>query len=507
MQYQSLIRFLEYAAIDYSPDTVHNISRIKKQVTAEFALEAGGIITIDDISYTKHEVLTELERHDLPERLGYHRVIWNHKGLLDLLERDALDMNTISSWRSLSQNSGFVSFLSPYFAPAFDSVMKTLLRKNDLYAASVWLDYFLFVEPLSEEMALIHTRLYLDQVIRLFRNLNDQSYRQRLPELRPWFTEYWSVFLNKIPQSLLFYIDDIANAIINFTVRIQKSDRKMCYEISSELTRLEHVNYSLKQLIKSNHDIYKQNYESRTVKGRFSGIPKGYMVVVILIILVRIFSLVNPSRNEDRIADFNNTSITNDFAEQVEKGKYQAIRDFYNHEYGKSKGNVAQDTLFSHTPFTAKNTYFVIEHGEDTSTSLYPYAFRNNTDENIEINMMRGGSVYYLDARSHEVTSFQPRADNNADMILSFGKEGKWSEGSAGDTREIQYIHLAPSASAAAHNIDFTKEDPIELPYLEQAQLDTIPLMIIIHKREGHYFFEIRGKGRIVQFKALPGQA
>lgn len=504
MQYQSPIRFLDYAAIGYDQEGLTQISRIKKQITAEFALQSDGIIVIDTVSYTKHELLLELEHPDFLQRMQYHELLWQHKGLLLLLEKDIVDMDKIATWQPLLRNPGFVAFISPYFAPAFDSVMKTLLRKNNLYTASVWFDYFPLVQPFDEETALKNTRLYLDQSIKLFRNMNDQSYRQRLPELAPWYTESWSVFMNKMPQSLLYYTDDIANAIINFTVRIQKSDRKMCYQISSELAKLEGVNYSLKQLIESNHQIYKKNYESRTIKGRLRSIPTGYIIVVVLIALVRIFSLMDSGdkRNETGLRNAQPGNTT--YADLVEKNKYQHIRDFYNQEYTNHMQAKPMNVILGQTPFAAQNTYIVIENSKDVTGSFYPFAFRNNTNKNIEINMMRGGSVYYLDARSHEVVSFLPKENDNVDMILSFGKEGKWSEGNGGDTNELQYIHIAPKTSAAKHTIDFTKEYPIELPYLDKAQLDAIPLMIIIEEKNDLYYYQIKGKAEVINFKPLP---
>ena len=62
MQYQSIIRFFEYAHIDYNNAADFNFTRAKKLVNAEFAMQTDGFIAIDDFSYSKNDILAEMDR-------------------------------------------------------------------------------------------------------------------------------------------------------------------------------------------------------------------------------------------------------------------------------------------------------------------------------------------------------------------------------------------------------------------------------------------------------------
>jgi hypothetical protein len=89
-QYISIIRLFEHCGIAYDSEII--VSRIKKQLTAEFGIAASGIIEINHHSYNKNDVFEEIEHPDFITRLSFHRKIWNSLCLLSFLE-DAVLMS------------------------------------------------------------------------------------------------------------------------------------------------------------------------------------------------------------------------------------------------------------------------------------------------------------------------------------------------------------------------------------------------------------------------------
>lgn len=287
MQYQSIISLFKHLDIAFDAKTDLEFSRLRKQIMAEFAIAHEGIIEVEGISYTKHDVLQLMNHNRWGETLQHHITIWQQPGLYNLLVHDQLDLDEAHNWHELSSNADFVHFVAPYFAPRFNGVMKSLLQENNFAAAEQWLAYLSFVVMEYEEEALKSTRLYLEDTIRLFKNINDISYKQRAQELKPWTTYVWSAFVNQLPDTILHYTDELATEIINFTVRIQKADTQLCYFLSRELMQLKNVNYSLRQLIEENHEIYAENAGAKP-KATKKSAPNTYFWILGIIALLRI---------------------------------------------------------------------------------------------------------------------------------------------------------------------------------------------------------------------------
>lgn len=493
MEYRSLVRFFEYAGLEPEDLATTTLPRMKKLAQAEFALQPDGVLMLEGISFTGNDVSQELDHPDAQQRLQYHLSVWEHKGLLELLEQDHLHMDTMDQWYVLHQDEGFRYFISPYFATAFHSAMSTLLHSRDLYSAASWMDYLVFVRPEDEEQAVRSVRLFLEDALRLFRNLNDTSYGDRLQELEVWRDDSWSLFINKLPPSLAPYADELANAIINFTVRVQKVNPKLCYELSAGLIKLRHIDYSLKRLILNNHEVYRKKGD----RGSFH-MPYLYPIVIGLIILVRVLIGMGSSNSFQNVNPYvdHDSGITN------EKSEYEGIRLFHEdqYRYSKSPTHIAGPPL-DKAVFSDKPVYLFIESWP--TDSLYPMALVNNTRERIKVDIISAVNVSNVTVGDHDILCIQPDYNRNLDMVLTFRQEDPRLL-IIPKTDDLQYLHVATDTQRYYHTLYWVDSLSISLPVLQRDKLKDIPLVITISERDSGYTFSLKGKGEAVNYRALP---
>lgn len=291
MYYQSFIRLLHHVEVDYSNPENIPVPRVKKLLQAEFTMQEDGILTLDGIDYNKNDVLTELEHPEFIARIRYHKLIWNHNELLELLEHDAIDIpKSQQQWFSLHEDEDFRIFLSPLLAGAYNSVMKSLLLNYDFTQAELWQRFHVFLSPEDEDKAYQGTRIFLDESLSLFKNMNKQTYLRNMTELRRWEYGSWGPFLNKLPDSLFYYIDEMALYVINFSVEIQKLERELCLALSEQLCFLTRASQELKEIILKNHQIYKSNVSQQN-KGGGSGISVGSWIWIGIVFVKIVISI------------------------------------------------------------------------------------------------------------------------------------------------------------------------------------------------------------------------
>lgn len=505
MQYQSFVRFLEYCHIDYQATAQLNIPRLKKQVVAEFAMEPSGIITIDGVSYNKHDVQLELGLPEFARILEYHVLVWKHKELLDLLEKDKMDPAADGQdWYYLHAHHGFADYLSPYFAPRFDSRMKRILQEKQIAHAVSWMYFLSFVTPYDEETALRSSRFFLEESIKLFRNLNDKTFRQRSEELAMWHQQDWSDFINVLPDSLLHYTDELADTVINFTVRIQKASRKICYQISNQLTQLETVSYTTRQLIRGNHIIYKKNYEQTTWRGRLRKIPSVYFLVILVLALLRGLSADSCNSGNKRTIDV--SRLAQQEVTQKEIRHFAGLREKYLSVYRKNfnKGaiSITTDSL-KKIPFFSPYLYLLIEQNGKPEERLFPVVLFNKTGKSIPVYILRSDEVIWFDVSADKSVVFEP-SSRNLDMILNFGnKDNALMLPEEFNERKLEYVHLSNNKDTATNDIPFSDSASINLPYLEDKVLHQQPLVITVTERNGNHYYTVKGNVSVNGWKTL----
>jgi len=502
MQYQSFIRFLEYCHIAHQDTDTINIGRLKKQAIAEFAMEPTGIITIDGISYNKHDVLTIIESPDFLHHVQFHQLIWQHKGLLHFLEQDKIDLQEAErEWLHLAANEAFVHFVGLYFAGRFNGVLKTLLHKEDLDGATQWMQFLMFVPVYEDEEALKSTRIFMEDSIRLFRNLNDITFKQRSQKLEMWEHKDWYAFFNQLPESLWHYTDELTDAIINFTVRIQKTGKKTCYLLSKQLIQLETVSYNTKQLTRSNHQVYKSNYEKTTWRGRMLKIPSAFYFVMVFIILMK--AITTNTCNNEQSGKYQNVA---------EKLKQQLDKDEVEHFYSFRRSAAYLDSLSSgkntnavgsksFIPFNAPYLYFVISQ-KDTAkhNKLFPLVLHNKTNQNVPLYMVKSGQILWMDFMPDTYLSLD-LAVLNFDFVLGFSnKDNALMLQSDFPLAAQQSFHISNADSKNLKRLVFDDTATVNFQSVEVQKLEQQPLVLTISGQKDSLSFSVKGNVSIARF-------
>lgn len=384
MHAQSLIRFLEYCNIDYSDKDTFSVQRAKRQVNAEFALEESGIITIDGVSYNKSDVLKELEHPDFTERLQYHVMLWNHKVLLRLLEQDAINIDDVNTqFLSLANDEGFRYFLGPLMATAFNSVMKSLLKVPDFYNAFLWLRLKVFITPEEEEYAYQSLRIFLEEQLRLFKNLNSETYTNKYNEIAPWQRQEWHLLFNNLPDSLYYFNDEFAHVLINFTVQVQRPDKALCLAISTRLLQMHNVSYNYKKLINDNHRIYLSNAPVSTQRKSKSP-HMGWIATALVIVLLRLLMQAK-SCNNDNYSD-RSIPITNYVTSQTEAPvDFLEVRKVVNQKVKDAQ--VIAENKFENVLFKYGPIYLAFQTSEE---GYFPVVFTNHSDVFVTMHNSQG---------------------------------------------------------------------------------------------------------------------
>ncbi|GEM_PF-6482825 len=385
MHAQSLIRFLEYCNIGYSDKDSFSVQRAKRQVNAEFALEESGIITIDGVSYNKSDVLKELEHPDFTERLQYHVVLWNHKVLLRLLEQDAINIDDVNTqFLSLANDEEFRYFLAPQMATAFNSVVKSLLKVPDFYNAFLWLRLKVFITPEEEEYAYQSLRIFLEEQLRLFKNLNSETYTNKYNEIAPWQRQEWHLLFNNLPDSLYYFNDEFAHVLINFTVQVQRADKRLCVAISSRLVQMQHVSYNYKKLIDDNHRIYTANTPVGTVQRKNKSPHMGWIATALVIVLLRLLMQAKSCNNDN---DSNRSiPVTNYVTSKTEAPvDFLEVRKVVNQKVKDAQ--VIAENKFENVLFKYGPIYLAFQTSEE---GYFPVVFTNNSDVFVTMHNTQG---------------------------------------------------------------------------------------------------------------------
>jgi hypothetical protein len=253
-QYISIIRLFDHCGI--STDDF-SLSRAKKQLQAEFGIAQGGFIEVEGLTYTRHDVFEEIEQPDFAQRLIFHKQIWKSPEILNLLENNSADLVAIHvEFKPFLGNKEFDEFFSPYFVGPFTYLSRNFLTENKLRDIGTLLAYEDFLQPSEREEAFRSIRIYLDENVRILRNVNKDNYEMMRPKFAHWIETDWYLFFNYLPHEFYEIKNDITTFIINIGVAVQKKHRKDCRAMSEQLISLNDTPENLRSIIVSNHGVY-----------------------------------------------------------------------------------------------------------------------------------------------------------------------------------------------------------------------------------------------------------
>jgi hypothetical protein len=281
-QYISIIRLFDHCGIAYQEEI--NISRVKKQLTAEFGIAVSGIIEIGQHSYNKNDIFEEIDRPDFNTRIIYHKKIWESIATLTFLENNIFDGEKMRMEMKKFQNDvQFDHFFSPYFSASFNYIARNYLNDLRLDDMAELLAFEDFLQGIDREEAFKPIRLFLEDSMRLLKNTNKDNYKLVKPKIAHWINTRWSHFINNLPHEFYNMRNDLISSVVNLTVAIQKTNRSDCRSISTELTCLTQLSPELTDIIYNNHQVY-TNTATITNSGNYG------WVIWVIIILIRILS-------------------------------------------------------------------------------------------------------------------------------------------------------------------------------------------------------------------------
>lgn len=274
--YQSIIRLLEHSGVDVNAPI--NLSRLKKQLGAEFDFSSTGFIELEGHSYNKADVFEELDHPLFDQRFAYHLRIWKCKFILGLLEDYSFNYTAFKDqMESFNNDPAFDEFFSPYFTDSFIYLSNNFLTEYKFQEIGQLLLFEEFILAADREEAFRPLRIFMEDNMRVFRNLNKENYNSFRSQLYLWTLPYWSRLFNHLPDEYFEYKNSFAFHLVNLTVSIQRSHPTECVAISQELTCMKDLSEEMNKIILSNHSIYTQ-------KGEGSSISWGWIVWGVLIL-------------------------------------------------------------------------------------------------------------------------------------------------------------------------------------------------------------------------------
>jgi len=277
-QYISIIRLFHYCDIPAGGD--FNLSRTKKQLLAEFAISKDGFIELDGYTYTRQDVFEQLEHPDFYKLLHYHKEIWNRPALLDFLEDNIFNPLTINdAFLNLSNDHEFISFISPYLTAPFNHISRNLLNEGKLPEVGKLLTYSEMLQASEREEAFRSLRIFLDENLRILRNVSLHNYTIMRPRLIHWINSQWHILINNLPSEFYFDRMELIVRLINVGVAIQKKHTGDCLKMSDQLVQVTDITAEMKKTITSNHKVYRGAASSG---GRF------YWIVAAVVVLIKV---------------------------------------------------------------------------------------------------------------------------------------------------------------------------------------------------------------------------
>ncbi|PZP41843.1 MAG: hypothetical protein DI598_17765 [Pseudopedobacter saltans] len=438
MQYISPIRFFEQ--LDIPTEDISDVKKLKKIVHLEFLSSETGIFNIDGFDYNKQDLLNLLSDEKFEQHWHFHQMIWNNKYLLDLLERESVDIKQLREILEFRNNADFCQFVSPYFVQVFSNIMKILLNEQYVRDVYLWLQCKYYINKEEEEIAYDSLRKYLDDALFLFRNINNANYESRLSSIERWESSDWSSVLNALPDCLYHYVDSIAEGLTNVLVIVQYNEKSLCYTISSWLVKVHISSPYLNETIKDNHRIFGNNAPSFT---QTSSKPNSFWsnkwiyFVSVIIAKVLIFNglVCNTNSNKDYLTDksgdytkpfITQPPTTSDVVTGDEDAKtkereivHNALtlndieRKFYHAYQGssiKNSGSLGQKS-YGNLPI-----YLAVFDGK--SGFLHPFKIENKTNQNLSFIYLSGNNSMLMDLQKGKTIYCDPNENQSMDFLL-----------------------------------------------------------------------------------------
>ena len=235
----------------------------RKRLLLEIQISDTQTTTFAEKELSKNDVIQLFDELERVSHLDYHRIIYDHPGLVDFLENSTVSKTKKVHFDTLAEQEEFVAFISPYMANAIDKLLSRVIRKNNFKDLETIQPFFRLVTVTDAFFA--------------FRKFNNycETLEERLDNLRLKKTSFpkndvlflkEAAFYSSVNALANFYPnlpDTVATGVINFTVNTERTvgRKKNLVEISDQLYRLN-CSAELKTIISGNRNAFWESREN-----------------------------------------------------------------------------------------------------------------------------------------------------------------------------------------------------------------------------------------------------
>ncbi len=310
MPYQSPLHILD--SLDIEPDQINTegLNRLRKKLLAEFSLNPAVTININSKTYTKDEILKTIDVLKETDNLAGHEYVFERKKLLNWLEDPTKAAMPVQELKATIEEKQAEEFVMNTVATALLEKIKNNVRKRNFKATK---------PPLSIVKALpfyyltdIYDFLY-DELQSIIEAIEAARSEANVAEGKKIFgfivTNDWTDFLNELPEDFEGVKDDYCRSAVNYSVAVQKKDKKWVFNISQQLIKT-HCDESLVGVINDNHKIYADNYSG-------SSLTDWGWVRIVLFVLFIIARMSSCSKNSTSSRDYNSSEIEQKAASRI----------------------------------------------------------------------------------------------------------------------------------------------------------------------------------------------
>ncbi len=280
--------------------------RLRKKLLAEFNLSNQPTIDINGKAYSKDEVIKTIDVLMGDSNIALHTFIYSNKKLLDFLENDASPIIPFEI-KQIVVPEEIKPKLSPIlFERIAFNLKKAFQKRNFNNARNLIIDSPDLQETekgkLEEEIS--KNILNIKDHIRSVRVNGCKNIVRELDYLRE---DALALLLNKLPDEFIYTVNALVGEIINVMVeydKIKGCDRSFLYRLSTDLCKIK-CDDALMQLIKKNHAVFKQGYESNSGQGEsgFGALKAVGLIISLVLLMARLFSGNSSHSNSDFLSN------------------------------------------------------------------------------------------------------------------------------------------------------------------------------------------------------------
>ncbi len=248
----------------------------RKKCLAELELSEDQTITINGKTLEKQDIIAVFDELNNEIVFAYHLAIFKDETLLAFLEEGELKKGKFWNDNLLYDDPYFISFISPYFAEAYDRLISLLIRQaaQDMAPAGFDQQYknaapaiyrtlrrnkqMLF--PVHREQAFAYAHRFFiekkNELLLLHHRIAEETYAEedvKAEHISQWCSDQAILLLNELPEDFNSVRHALASELNNLCVTCNEQIKlRIAYTVILKADIVEIDDDSLKEIIKRN---------------------------------------------------------------------------------------------------------------------------------------------------------------------------------------------------------------------------------------------------------------